>query len=378
MSETYARTPLYDAHVRAGGKIVSFAGFEMPVQYVGVTAESKAVRSGVGMFDVSHMARLRVFGTGAEAFLERVTTNDVARLEDGRGQYSLLTNEEGGVVDDLIVYRLGDERFSLVVNAGNHAKDVAWLGRHKPASVTMLDDTAKTAMIAVQGPRAAETLAGMVTEPDELRALPLFGTLSTNVLDIPIWVARSGYTGEDGFEVVPRAEDAERLWDALLAAGVAPCGLGARDALRVEAGLPLYGHELADDLSPIAAGLGWVVGKTKSFLGSEPIARDRREGTATKLQGIRLEAKRLLVPGTRVFLPAEEGGELVGEVTSGVVAPLLEVGIAMAYVRADVKPERAVEVEIRSRREPARLVSKRFLAGRVAPASTEGGAGSPL
>ncbi len=364
MTETYARTPLFDAHVRAGGKIVPFAGFEMPVQYAGVTSEARAVREGVGMFDVSHMARLRVFGEGAEAFLERVTTNDVARLGDGRGQYSLLTNEAGGVVDDLIVYRLGAERFSLVVNASNHAKDVAWLERHRPPTVTILDDTQRTGMIAVQGPGAVGTLAGMVADPDGLRGLPLFGTLSTSVHDIPVFVARSGYTGEDGFEVVPRAEDAVRLWDALLAAGTTPCGLGARDALRVEAGLPLYGHELGDDLSPIAAGLGWVVGKEKAFLGSEAVNLARREGTPTKLQGVRLEAKRLMVPGTRVFLPPEEGGDLVGEVTSGVVAPLLGVGIAMAYVRADVRPERAVEVEIRSRREPARLVTKRFLAGR--------------
>ena len=364
-----ARTPLYDAHVRAGARIVPFGGYEMPVQYAGVTAEAKAVRTGVGMFDVSHMARLRIFGTGATEFLESVTSNDVAALGDGRGHYSLLPNERGGTVDDIILYRLGgasggEERFTMVVNASNHAKDVAWLERHRPATVTIIDDTAKTGMIAVQGPRAEETVAGMVTDPEALRALPLFGTLSTNVVDIPVFLARSGYTGEDGFEIVPRAGDAERLWDALLAAGVMPCGLGARDALRVEAGLPLYGHELSDDLSPIAAGLGWVVGKTKTFVGGDHVREAQRNGTPTKLQGVRLEAKRLLLPGTLIFLPEADGGDMVGEVSSGVVAPALDCGIAMAFVRSDIKPGRDVEVEIRGKREPARLVTKRFLKSR--------------
>lgn len=359
-----ARTPLYDAHVRAGARIVPFAGFEMPVQYAGVTAEAKAVRgvegfSGVGMFDVSHMARLFISGPSALEFLEHVTTNDVASLTDGRGQYSLLPNENGGVVDDIIVYRLTNDRFVMVVNASNHAKDVAWLERHKPEGVTIEDRTAVTAMIAVQGPRAEDTVAGMIDQPDALRALPLFGTLEAHVAGIPVFLARSGYTGEDGFEIVPSAENSIRLWDALLAAGVTPCGLGSRDALRVEAGLPLYGHELSDELSPLAAGLGWVIGKTKTFIGSEPINRARAEGTPTKLHGIRMAGKRLLQPGTAVYAD----GELVGEVSSGVVAPVLDVGIAFAFVRADLKPEREIEVEIRGKREPARLVTKRFLKG---------------
>lgn len=355
-----ARTPLYDAHVRAGARIVPFAGFEMPVQYSGVTAEAKAVRNAVGMFDVSHMARLTISGPEALAFLENVTTNDVAALQNEHGHYSLLPNENGGVVDDIILYRVEEERFVMVVNASNHAKDVAWLQRHKPEGVTIEDNTAKTAMIAVQGPQAEETLARLIDTPEGLRALPLFGTHKTLIGLMPVFIARSGYTGEDGFEIVPRAEDAEQLWDVLLAAGVTPCGLGSRDALRVEAGLPLYGHELSDDLSPLAAGLGWVIGKSKTFIGSEPINRARAEGTPTKLHGIRMAGKRLLQPGTKVYAEGEE----VGEVSSGVVAPMLEVGIAFAFVRSDLKPVREVEVEIRGKREPATLVTKRFLKGR--------------
>ena len=354
---TNARTPLYDAHVRAGARIVPFAGFEMPVQYTGVTSEAKAVRTNVGMFDVSHMARLRISGPEALSFLEKVTTNDVAKLEPGRGQYSLLPNERGGVVDDIILYRLEEQAFAMVVNASNHAKDLLHLEAHRPEGVTIHDETGATAMIAVQGPRAEDAVAGLVPNPEALRALPLFGTLATEVGGIPVFLARSGYTGEDGFEIVPSADNVDALWNALLAAGVTPCGLGARDALRVEAGLPLYGHELGDDLSPLAALLGPFIGKTKSFLGSDHVAAARAEGTPTKLRGIRMDGKRLLQSGTKIYA---DGGE-VGEVTSGVVAPSLEVGIALAFVRSDIEPERPVEVEIRGRREPATLVTKRFL-----------------
>lgn len=350
------RTPLYGEHVALGARIVPFAGYEMPVQYSGVIAESKAVREGAGMFDVSHMARLWFRGSRTLEFLEHITSNDVAKLEGGRGQYSLLPNEQGGVVDDIIVYRVGPETFRMVVNASNHAKDVEWMRGHNTFGIEIEDETDATVMIAVQGPRAAEIVAGLSDAPEAIHGAGTFGLVTTRLAGFACTCARSGYTGEDGFEVICAASDGPGVWRALLAAGVVPCGLGSRDVLRVEAGLPLYGHELTDDLSPIAAGLGWVIGKAKSFIGSVPINAARAEGTPTKLQGVRMEGKRLPQPGMRVLVD----GEPVGEVTSGVYSPLLEAGLAFAYLDASVKLGTPCAVEIRGKAEPATVVSKRF------------------
>jgi len=344
------RTPLYGRHVDAGGKIVEFAGYEMPVQYSSVIAEAKAVRESVGMFDVSHMARLTLTGTAVSEMLEWVTTNDIAKLSNGGGQYSLLPNPVGGVVDDIIVYRIDSEHFELVVNAANHAKDVAWLRELFGLKVHMTDRTEETAMIAVQGPRAAKILPMFAD-------LPLFGTMHGRFAGVNVFAARSGYTGEDGFELVCEASEANALWNGLLAAGVLPCGLAARDTLRVEAGLPLYGHELTDETSPIASGLGWVVGKHKSFVGSEAVKVAREEGTPRRLLGIKLGSKRLMSPGMKVFV---EGAE-VGEVTSGVYSPVLETGIGFAYIDTGTKLGTAATVEIRGQQEPATITGKRFL-----------------
>ena len=336
--------------------MVEFAGYALPVQYAGVIAESKAVREGAGAFDVSHMARLRFTGPGALEFLERVTANDVSKLEPGQGQYSLLPNEQGGTVDDIIVYRIGDEDYKMVVNAANHAKDVAHLRAHLPAGVEMEDYTDGTAMVAVQGPEAVQRLASLCSEPVQLNESPFFHCFDTMVAGVPCFAARSGYTGEDGYELQCHASQAERLWRAVTTGGAAPCGLGSRDVLRVEAGLPLYGHELNDELSPIAAGLGWVVSKTKSFLGSEHIARARAEGTPVKLLGVRLESKRLPQPGMKVFVEGRD----VGEVSSGVFSPLLDCGIAFAFLDSSVKIDTPCEVDVRGTRMPGSVVSKRF------------------
>ncbi|MDX2064888.1 MAG: glycine cleavage system aminomethyltransferase GcvT [Fimbriimonadaceae bacterium] len=354
------RTPLYEAHLRAGARIVPFAGYDMPVQYDSVIAEAKAVRGGVGMFDVSHMARLRLTGPEIVDALEAITVNEVSALADGRGHYSLLTNRNGGVVDDIILYRESETEFMMVVNAANHAKDAAWLRAELPESVTLEDRTDATAMIAVQGPTATETLAGLSPDGEAIRTAPMFGIVRTSIADVPVWMARSGYTGEDGFELVPSADDADRLWEALRTAGVAPCGLASRDTLRVEAGLPLYGHELSDELSPIAAGLGWVISKTKSFLGSEIIAEHRAQGTPTKLQGIRLASKRLLMPEMAVHRGNTLDGDLVGRISSGVYSPLLECGIGFAFLTADLKVGTEVCVDIRGKAEPAVVANKRF------------------
>ncbi len=336
--------------------MVPFAGYDMPVQYGGVIAECKAVREEAGMFDVSHMARLSFEGERVVEYLEWVTSNDVAKLEDDRGQYSLLPNEEGGCVDDIIVYRRSATFFQMVVNAANHEKDVAWLRAQNRFDVVMKDQTDETAMIAVQGPRALERVKAIASPPDALEAAPAFGLVECQVGGVDCLCARSGYTGEDGFELICAADRASALWKALLAAGVAPCGLGARDALRVEAGLPLYGHELGDAMSPLSAGLGWVIGKTKSFLGSDRIAAVREAGAPQKLVGVRLGSKRLLAPGMKVRVDGQE----VGEVTSGVYSPLLECGIAFAFVSPDIALNTPCEVEIRGKGEPATIVGKRF------------------
>lgn len=356
-TETLARTPLHQTHADHGARLVPFAGYEMPVQYGSIIAECKAVRESAGMFDVSHMARLWFRGEGVIDFLEWITTNDISKLGDREGQYSMLPNDRGGVVDDIIVYRITSTEFRMVVNASNHEKDVHWMLSHNNSGVEFEDDTERTAMIAVQGPEAVRIVTGLSDKPDELKAAPAFGVVECTIAGAPVFAARSGYTGEDGYELITPAEYAVGLWNALHANGVMPCGLASRDALRVEAGLPLYGHELGDDINPISAGLGWVVGKEKKFIGSEHINAARQNGTAQKLQGIRLDSKRLTSPGMKVFVEGRE----VGEITSGVFSPMLDAGIAFAFIGSSIKLNTPCEVEIRGKMEPASIVSKRFL-----------------
>lgn len=357
MSDTILRTPLHGSHVALGGKMVPFAGYDMPVQYQGIIAETLAVRNGAGMFDVSHMARLELRGERALEFVEWMTTNDVSKLGDGAGQYSLLPNDRGGCVDDIILYRVSGEFFRMVVNAANHAKDVSWLRAHNSFGVDIQDRTDETAMIAVQGPQAANLLAGISSDPNALLSAPLFGLVEAEIGGVRCLAPRSGYTGEDGFELISAAEDGPRLWEQLRSVGVVPCGLGARDTLRVEAGLPLYGHELSDDLSPIAAGLGWVISKTKPFLGSEAIAQARAEGTPRKIFGLLLDSKRLLQPEMPVWVAGSE----VGLITSGVYSPTLGRSIAFALLDSSVALDSPCEVDVRGKLEPGKIVGKRFL-----------------
>lgn len=351
------RTPLYADHTAAGARMVEFGGYLMPVQYNSIIAEVEAVRRRHGMFDVSHMARLTFTGRGALAGLEHATSNDVSALADGRGQYSLLPNASGGVVDDIVVARVAMDHFRMVVNASNHAKDVAYLHSLNLADTTIHDETKDTVMIAVQGPEACATVAAMSPQKDALLDLPLFGVMQAEVAGTPCWASRGGYTGEDGYELTCSAGHGSALWQALAAAGVTPCGLGSRDTLRVEAGLPLYGHELGDDFSPLEAGLGWVISKKKEFVGSGPINKVRAEGPSRKLMGLKLGLKRLPQPGMKVFVGEREAGE----VSSGVVSPILGCGIAFAFLAPDVKAGTSAELEMRGKREPVEVVGKRFL-----------------
>jgi aminomethyltransferase len=336
--------------------MVEFAGYELPVQYTGVIAEARAVRQGAGMFDVSHMARLRFSGPQALSFLEWATTNDVSKLGPGSGQYSLLPNAHGGTVDDIILYRTNEEEFKMVVNAANHQKDLAHLRALPMEGVIMEDYSESTAMIAVQGPAAVGLVARLCDQPDKVTGAPFFGAFDARVAQVPCFLARSGYTGEDGYEIQCPADRAEELWRQFVEAGAVPCGLGARDTLRVEAGLPLYGHELTDDMSPIAAGLGWVVSKTKEFLGSGAINAARAAGTPSKLQGIRLDSKRVAQPGALVTV----SGSRVGSVSSGAYSPLLDCGVAFAFLDSGVALETPCEVDFRGKPEPGKVVAKRF------------------
>ncbi|MBS1718429.1 MAG: glycine cleavage system aminomethyltransferase GcvT [Armatimonadetes bacterium] len=358
MAQTVLKTPLHDAHIRAGGRMVEFAGYDMPVQYASIIAESKAVRTHAGMFDVSHMARLRLTGERTLEFLEWVTANDVATLGDNRGQYSMLPNERGGVVDDIIVYHIHDDEYAMVVNAANHEKDVNWLNSQNKFGVKIEDLTDESAMIAVQGPHAVELLAEHSDSYEALKNAPAFGVVNCTIGDVAhCFAARSGYTGEDGYEIICAANQGEALWNALLDMGVMPCGLGSRDTLRVEAGLPLYGHELTDDMNPIAAGLGWVLGKTKTFIGSKFINEARKNGTSHKLLGIKFGTKRVAVPGSAVTVE----GVKVGEISSGVYSPTLDCGIAFAYINSAIALGTPCAVDFRGKPEPGEIVGKRFL-----------------
>lgn len=336
--------------------MVEFAGYSMPVQYASVIQEGKAVREHAGMFDVSHMARLALKGERVFEYLEHITANDVSKLTDGRGQYSLLPNDQGGCVDDIIVYRLESNKYAMVVNASNHEKDVSWMKKQNTFGVEIVDETDQTAMVAVQGPRAVGLLAEHSDAFEELTNAPAFGVVQAQIGGIDCMCCRSGYTGEDGFELICHADEAAALWKELLELGVIPCGLASRDALRVEAGLPLYGHELTDELSPMAAGLGWVISKTKAFIGSEHINKARAEGTPQKLQGVKLGSKRLLSPGMKIFVDGKE----VGEISSGVFSVVLDCGIGFAFIDSGIPLDTPCEVDIRGKMEPATIVNKRF------------------
>ena len=351
------RTPLYDTHRAAGARLVPFAGWGMPVQYSGILEESRAVRSASGIFDISHMGRVHVRGDGAATLLNRLTPNDVPGLQAGHAHYSLLTNPSGGIIDDIIIYRLGPEEFTVVVNAGNADKDLDWLRSHAGDSVIIDDYTDRTAMIAVQGPDAP-ALVNALSDSD-LLGTDRFAFADAKVAGAPAAVCRTGYTGEDGFELIVPAEQAVKLWDALAGAGAVPCGLGARDALRIEAGYPLYGHEIDDATTPVEAGLMWVVKLDKGdFIGRDAIARVKAAGAARKLVGLTLQERIVPRQGYTLFA----GEEQVGEVTSGVFSPTVGRGLGMAFVApAYSKSGSKLDVHIRANRHPATIVPKKNL-----------------
>jgi aminomethyltransferase len=343
---------LYEQHVELGAKIVPFAGWEMPVTYEGIREEHSAVRTHAGMFDVSHMGEVEVEGHGALAFLQLILSNDVARIELGGAQYSCLCDESGGVLDDLFVYRLGGDRFLIVTNAANHAADLAWLGRwSRGFDVSVRDVADRYAMLAVQGPHARQVLAAAL----RIELPPRMRIAAVRVGNRPALVCGTGYTGEDGVELLLDPEIVPAIWPELLDAGVVPCGLGARDTLRLEVCYPLHGNELSPARNPIEAGLGWCCVESTGFLGSEPIARARAEGPAERLAPFLIEGPGIPRDGNPVML----GEEQVGVVSSGTFSPSLELGAGMAYVRADLaEPGTKLEIDVRGKRRAARVASK--------------------
>jgi aminomethyltransferase len=346
------RTPLYEQHQQLGAKIVPFAGWEMPVTYEGIREEHSAVRTHAGMFDVSHMGEVEVEGPGALAFLQRVLSNDVARVEIGGAQYSCLCTEDGGVLDDLFVYRLGGDRYLIVTNAANHAVDLAWLGRwSREFDVIVRDVADRYAMLAVQGPHARAVLGRALG----IELPPRMRVAHVRVGRRPALVCGTGYTGEDGVELLLDPEVAAPIWAELLDAGIVPCGLGARDTLRLEVCFPLHGNELSPERNPIEAGLGWCCAEATGFVGSETVAGARAEGTPERLAPFLIEGAGIPREGNPVLL----GEEQVGIVTSGTFSPSLEVGAGMAYVRTDLaEPGTELEIDVRGKRRSARIASK--------------------
>jgi aminomethyltransferase len=360
--ESLERTPLFVAHRDLNAKLVPFAGWEMPVQYAGVVPEVKAVRENVGLFDVSHMGRVRVRGKDAFDYLQHLTVSDLSQLppEGGKAQYSLLCLESGGIIDDIIVYRLGTEEFIVVVNASNRQKDLSWMRRHANGyEVILEDETYLTALIAVQGPKAF-TLLDNLSDRD-LAALPRFGVDESVIADVPTMAARTGYTGEDGVELFCPASLAVKLWDVLVKAGGVPCGLGARDVLRLEAALPLYGHEMNEHTTPYEARLGWVV-KTKQsadFLGKRVLSQLRGEKPQKVLVGIEMDGRGIAREDYPVQSP--ETGQVIGHITSGTFSPLRNKSIALARIdssQTDVGTK--VDVVIRSAVHAATIVPLPF------------------
>jgi aminomethyltransferase len=348
-ADTLKRTPLHERHVEAGARMVPFAGWEMPVQYEGIKAEHLAVRRAAGVFDVSHMGEIETRGPGAEALLQRLLSNDVAKIAVGGAQYSVLCREDGGVLDDLFTYRLDDDRYLTVTNASNHDDDLAWFKRHARGrdGVEVVDRHGGYAMLAVQGPQARGIVAGLV----EGELPGRFRTATLPVAGAQTLVCGTGYTGEDGVELLVGPGDAVRVWDALLERGVTPVGLAARDTLRLEVCFHLYGNDLMEERGPIEAGLGWCCKEDTGFIGSEAVAKARADRPEEKLAPFVMTG-----PGI-----ARQGNEVVGGgvVTSGTLSPSMEVGIGMAYLPvAMAEPGAEIEIDVRGKIRSARVETK--------------------
>ena len=341
--QTLLRTPLHERHVALGARMVPFAGWEMPVQYEGVIPEHRAVRTAAGVFDVSHMGEIDVEGPHAHDLLQSLLSNDLDRIEPGQAQYTLLTNEQGGIVDDLIAYRLDVHRYLLVVNASNREADYGWIKEREIRGSEVTDTSGQCALLAVQGPRALELLGLAPAKP--------FTWTMGEIDGVEVMVNRTGYTGEEGCELLVMADEAVQLWDAVLARGVVPCGLGARDTLRLEACYPLHGNDITPETDAISAGLGRFCALDKEFTGVESLRGVKERGPERRLAAFVLDE-----PGVpRQGMSIVEGGE----VTSGSHSPMLDVGIGMGYVRTELaEPDTPLTIDVRGKPRRAKVVRK--------------------
>lgn len=356
------KTPLYPVYEKYGAKTIDFGGWDLPVQFSSIKEEHEAVRTAAGLFDVSHMGEVEITGADALAFIQKMTTNDASKLSTGQAQYTFMCYPDGGTVDDLLVYKKAENDYLLVINASNIEKDVEWLLHHREGNVTVRDVSPELGLLALQGPFAEKVLS-KITETD-LSSLGFFRfDQEVEISGISTLVSRTGYTGEDGFEIYCQAEDAIRLWELILEAGkedgVIPCGLGARDTLRFEANLPLYGQELSQDISPLEAGLGFAVkvDKAVSFIGQEALRLQKTKGIPRKLVGIEMIDRGI----PRTHYPVYVGAEEVGKVTTGTQSPTLKKNVGLALINANAaKNDAEVEVEIRGKRLKAKIVNTPF------------------
>lgn len=357
------RTPLYDLAVEQNARFTAFAGWEMPVQFGGLKQEHEAVRTAVGAFDISHMGKFALKGKRLLQSLQSLVPSNLERLQPGQAQYTVLLNNRAGIIDDLIVYyqgedNAGEQHAIAIVNAATKTKDKAWLRAHWEASPVVLKDlSGEQALIAIQGPRAIEVLQPLVKQ--DLSAIAFFGHVQTELMGRPAFIARTGYTGEDGFEVMLAPALSKILWQSLAEEGVTPCGLGARDTLRLEAAMALYGQDLDEETTPLEAGLGWLVhlDEKGDFIGRSVLEQQKAEGVEKRLVGLQMEGRYIARHGYPVLYE----GDVVGEVTSGTLSPTLGVAIALAYVpRSRGKIGQTLDVEIRGKTHRATVVKKPF------------------
>ncbi len=356
------RTPLYQIHKTLNAKFTEFGGWKMPLQYTSIVKEHLAVRATVGLFDLSHMGEFEIYGPGANAFVQKLSTNDVGRLTDGRVLYTLFCNEAGGIVDDLLIYRYTDNHYMLVVNAANIEKDLAWIRSHNDTEAKIKDVSEDTALIALQGPKAIDILNPFAPELD-VSEISFFRFVVGEVAGIRTVISRTGYTGEIGFELYVDANNAENLWEALYPAVIKaegqPVGLGARDTLRLEAGLRLYGVDMNDDTNPYQAGLGkFVKSKNRQFIGKNALLRERKKGITKQIIGFQMLDRAVARTGYAVY----QKGERIGEVTSGAPSPTLKCNIGFAIVTSQtISEDNKIDVEIRGRMHPAKIVTAPFI-----------------
>ncbi|MBR8831486.1 MAG: Aminomethyltransferase [Chroococcopsis gigantea SAG 12.99] len=352
------KTPLYDVIAAEGAKFTHFAGWDMPVQFTGLKHEHEAIRTSVGMFDISHMGKFALKGNDLLPALQKLVPSNLSRLQPGQAQYSVLLNSNGGIIDDIIFYSQGPARGVLIVNAATTDKDKDWLLKHFTATDVILTDLSREkVLIALQGPQAESVLQSLV--PVDLSQLLFFNHLETDLLNTTVFIARTGYTGEDGFEIMIDARAGQQLWQLLQSQGVTPCGLGARDTLRLEAAMCLYGQDIDDNTTPLEAGLGWLVHlpEKEDFIGREVLETQKAHGVKRKLVGLQMQGRHIARHGYPIICR----GETIGEVTSGTLSPTLNRAIALGYVPNSLgKIGQSLDVEIRGKTYPATVVKKPF------------------